>query len=84
MIIDGKKVRHGGVEIVNAVNSAGRFLGSVLTQSKSNEIPACISPMTWLHVQMSEGFSSTHFLTRASGCLRPRSLNRSVSPVSEC
>lgn len=40
VIIDGKKVRHGGVEIVNAVNSAGRFLGSVLTQSKSNEIPA--------------------------------------------
>ena len=40
VIIDGKKVRHGGVEIVNAVNSAGRFLGSVITQSKSNEIPA--------------------------------------------
>ena len=40
VIIDGKKVRHGGVEIVNAVNSAGRFLGSVMTDSKSNEIPA--------------------------------------------
>lgn len=40
VILDGKKVRHGGVEIVNAVNSAGRFLGSVLTESKSNEIPA--------------------------------------------
>lgn len=40
VIIDGKKVRHGGVEIVNAVNSQGRFLGSVMTQSKSNEIPA--------------------------------------------
>lgn len=40
VIIDGKKVRHGGVEIVNAVNSAGRFLGSVMTESKSNEIPA--------------------------------------------
>ncbi len=40
VIIDGKKVRHGGVEIVNAVNSAGRFLGSVVTESKSNEIPA--------------------------------------------
>jgi predicted transposase YbfD/YdcC len=40
VIIDGKKVRHGGVEIVNAVNSAGRFLGSVITESKSNEIPA--------------------------------------------
>ena len=40
VIIDGKKVRHGGVEIVNAVNSTGRFLGSVVTEAKSNEIPA--------------------------------------------
>ena len=40
VIIDGMKVRHGGVEIVNAVNAQGRFLGSVVTESKSNEIPA--------------------------------------------
>lgn len=40
IIFDGKKVRHGGVEIVNAVDSQGRFLGSVLTDAKSNEIPA--------------------------------------------
>jgi hypothetical protein len=40
VIFDGKKVRHGAVEIVNAVDSQGRFLGSVVTQSKSNEIPA--------------------------------------------
>jgi predicted transposase YbfD/YdcC len=40
VIIDGKKVRHGGVEIVHAVNSAGRFRGRVITESKSNEIPA--------------------------------------------
>jgi len=40
IIVDGKKVRHGGVEIVNAVDSQGRFLGSVVTDSKSNEIPA--------------------------------------------
>ena len=40
VILDGKKVRHGGVEIVNAVNSQGRFLGSVVTDCKSNEIPA--------------------------------------------
>ena len=40
VILDGKKVRHGKVEIVNAVNGAGRFLGSVMTDSKSNEIPA--------------------------------------------
>jgi hypothetical protein len=40
VIFDGKKVRHAGVEIVNAVDSQGRFLGSVLTDAKSNEIPA--------------------------------------------
>jgi hypothetical protein len=40
VILDGKKVRHAGVEIVNAVNSQGQFLGSVMTDSKSNEIPA--------------------------------------------
>lgn len=40
VVFDGKKVRHAGVEIVTAVDSGGRFLGSVLTESKSNEIPA--------------------------------------------
>ena len=40
IIFDGKKVRHAGLEIVNAVDSQGRFLGSILTESKSNEIPA--------------------------------------------
>ncbi len=40
VIFDGKKVRHAGVEIVNAIDSQGRFLGSVVTDSKSNEIPA--------------------------------------------
>lgn len=40
VIVDGKKVRHAGVEIVNAVDAQGRFLGSVVTSSKSNEIPA--------------------------------------------
>jgi len=40
VIVDGKKIRHGGVEIVNAVNGAGQYLGGVLTETKSNEIPA--------------------------------------------
>jgi hypothetical protein len=40
VIFDGKKVRHAGLEIVNAVDGQGRFLGSVITESKSNEIPA--------------------------------------------
>lgn len=40
VIIDGKKMRHGGVEMVNAVNGQGQYLGGVMTQDKSNEIPA--------------------------------------------
>ena len=40
VIIDGKKLRHGGVEMVNATNGAGQYLGGVLTEAKSNEIPA--------------------------------------------
>lgn len=39
---DGKKLRHAqGVELVSAIGlESGRWLGSVCTQSKSNEIPA--------------------------------------------
>jgi Domain of unknown function (DUF4338)/Transposase DDE domain/DDE_Tnp_1-associated len=40
VIVDGKKMRHGGVEMVNATNGQGQFLGGVITQAKSNEIPA--------------------------------------------
>jgi hypothetical protein len=40
VIIDGKKMRHGGVEMVNAVTGQGQYLGGVITQDKSNEIPA--------------------------------------------
>ena len=40
VIVDGKKMRHGGVEMVNAVNGHGQYLGGVITATKSNEIPA--------------------------------------------
>jgi uncharacterized protein DUF4338/DDE family transposase len=40
VIVDGKKMRHGGVEMVNATNGKGQYLGGVITQTKSNEIPA--------------------------------------------
>ena len=40
VIVDGKKMRHGGVEMVNATNGQGQYLGGVITQKKSNEIPA--------------------------------------------
>jgi hypothetical protein len=40
VIVDGKKMRHGGVEMVNATTGSGQFLGGVITDAKSNEIPA--------------------------------------------
>ena len=40
VIVDGKKMRHGGVEMVNATNGKGQYLGGVITADKSNEIPA--------------------------------------------
>jgi hypothetical protein len=40
VIVDGKKMRHGGVEMVNATNGRGQYLGGVMTEAKSNEIPA--------------------------------------------
>jgi hypothetical protein len=40
VIVDGKKMRHGGVEMVNATNGRGQYLGGVMTEANSNEIPA--------------------------------------------
>jgi hypothetical protein len=40
VIVDGKTMRHGGVEMVNATNGLGQYLGGVMTQARSNEIPA--------------------------------------------
>jgi len=40
VIIDGKKMRHGGVEMVNATDGKGQYLGGMITEAKSNEIPA--------------------------------------------
>ena len=40
VIVDGKKLRHGGVEMVNATTGGGQYLGGVITAAKSNEIPA--------------------------------------------
>jgi len=40
VIVDGKKMRHGGVEMVNVTNGRGQYLGGVITPAKSNEIPA--------------------------------------------
>jgi predicted transposase YbfD/YdcC len=40
VIVDGKKMRHGRVEMVNATSGQGQYLGGVITPAKSNEIPA--------------------------------------------
>jgi hypothetical protein len=42
ILLDGKKLRHAqGVELVSAIGAqSGRWLGTVCTQAKSNEIPA--------------------------------------------
>lgn len=39
VVIDGKKLRHAGREIVNMVDGHGRFLGSAVTPDKTNEVP---------------------------------------------
>jgi hypothetical protein len=39
VLIDGKKMRHGQVEIVNATTGGGRFLAARMTPDKTNEIP---------------------------------------------
>jgi len=39
--VDGKRIRHAGVELVSAFGvKSGRWMGSVCTAAKSNEIPA--------------------------------------------
>jgi len=40
VIVDGKTLRHGHVELVSAVNGSGRWLGTVAVPEGSNEIPA--------------------------------------------
>jgi hypothetical protein len=40
VIVDGKTLRHAHVELVSAVNGAGRWLGTVAVPEGTNEIPA--------------------------------------------
>jgi hypothetical protein len=40
VLIDGKKLRGGHLEMVNATTGTGRFLGATVTPDKSNEISA--------------------------------------------
>jgi hypothetical protein len=40
VLIDGKRMRAGAVEMVNATTGTGRFLGATMTPDKTNEVPA--------------------------------------------
>jgi len=51
VVVDGKKLRHGGAEIVNMVDGNGRFLGSALTPDKTNEIPIAREVLARLNLQ---------------------------------
>jgi hypothetical protein len=50
VILDGKKIRHAGVESVNAVSGTGRWLGSTMVPAESNEIPAARQQLAKLDV----------------------------------
>jgi hypothetical protein len=39
IIVDGKTLRHAGLDVVNAVNGQGRWLGSAVVPEGTNEIP---------------------------------------------
>ena len=39
VIVDGKTLRHAGLDVVNAVNGQGRWLGSMIVPEGTNEIP---------------------------------------------
>ena len=39
VVVDGKQMRHGGVEMVNVCDGARHYLGGRITPDKTNEIP---------------------------------------------
>lgn len=51
VIVDGKTLRHAHVELVSAVNGEGRWLGSSIVPSESNEIPAARELLAKVPVQ---------------------------------
>jgi predicted transposase YbfD/YdcC len=50
VILDGKTLRHAGVQTVSAVSGTGRWLGSTLVEKGSNEIPAAREQLAALDV----------------------------------
>ena len=50
VVLDGKTIRHAGVETVSAVSGSGRWLGSTIVKEGSNEIPAAREQLATLDV----------------------------------
>jgi len=50
VILDGKTIRHAGVETLSAVSGSGRWLGSTMVKEGSNEIPAAREQLAKLDV----------------------------------
>jgi hypothetical protein len=48
VILDGKEIRHADVEVVNAVDGRGRWLGSVMVPAGTNEIPVARQQLSQL------------------------------------
>jgi predicted transposase YbfD/YdcC len=50
VILDGKAIRHAGVETLSAVSGSGRWLGSTMVKAGSNEIPEAREQLAKLDV----------------------------------
>lgn len=50
VIVDGKEIRHAGVEIVNAVDGQGRWLGASVVAAGTNEIPTARAQLSKLNI----------------------------------
>lgn len=48
VIVDGKTLRHASLDVVNAVNGQGRWLGSMAVPEGTNEIPVARTLLTGL------------------------------------
>ena len=51
IILDGKEIRHGDVEVVNAVDGKGRWQGSTVVPEGTNEIPVARQQLAKLDLE---------------------------------
>ena len=50
VMVDGKTLRHAGLDVVNAVNGQGRWLGSAMVPEGTNEIPVARTLLAGLDI----------------------------------